>query len=411
MTGIRKSAVFASACALAGLLAAACGSSGNTASGNSGNSGTTGTVVIGASDSLTGPLGPLGVPEEAGQKQAVADINTAGGLTVGGKKDHVKLVVLDNRSNPTTASQQTKDLVLKHGAVGLLGGCTPPITVPEGLVAEQLRVPMITSCTPVDAFANGNKSGWHYAFDLFFKEQDQAKAAVAAVNIPASNKKVVIFTDTEPDGVTERPLYKAAAIAAGDTVVGTYSFPVGSANFTSFINEAKANGAQLVIGQMTPPTGVALWKQMKSLGFHPVAAFDAKAADSGAWVKALGSLSNGSLLETFWSAAEHNILTKHLQATLGKQFDFSDFNASLLGYTPAYVLMHAMEQAGTTSASTVVSTLEKVTMKTPLGTIHFSKQDTAVTPYFVSQWQGSKVVQIYPQVSGSQMVAPNPGLQ
>ena len=52
-----------------------------------------------------------------------------------------------------------------------------------------------------------------------------AAKALAAVK---SNKKVVLFTDSQPDGVVERPLYEAAFKAAGLDVVGDYTFPVGT---------------------------------------------------------------------------------------------------------------------------------------------------------------------------------------
>ncbi len=136
-----------------------------------------------------------------------------------------------------------------------------------------------------------------------------------------TNHKIALFTDNEPDGVVERPLYKAAAAAAGDHVVGDFSFPVGTSDFTSFITKAKASGAQIVVGQMDPPDAVTLFKQMKSLGYAPKIGIIAKAGDFISWVHALGNLAEGSLLEAVWLPSWNYAGTAHIEATLGKKFD------------------------------------------------------------------------------------------
>ena len=215
-TGLRRRPLALAAVLSLAVLASAC------ASQSSGSSGSGGPITLGASLSLTGALGSFGVDQRAGYQQAIADINAAGGVKIGGTVHKVKLVVLNNQSDPTTASQQVRNLVLKDGAQAVLGAGTPPITVPQALVAETLRVPYLTTNTPVGAFAAGNKSGWKYSWDMFFSEPEQAADIIKAVNRFSTNHKIALFTDNEPDGVVERPLYKAAAAANGDKVVGDF---------------------------------------------------------------------------------------------------------------------------------------------------------------------------------------------
>ena len=171
-------------------------------------------------------------------------------------------------------------------------------------MAEQLRVPFLTSLMPVEAFASGDKAGWNYSWDFFYDEQQQAADTAKALASVPGDKKVVLFTDDEPDGVVERPLYQAAFKADGLDVVGDYTFPVGTTDFSSFIADAKAKGAQLLAGQLAPADGVALWKQVKSLGFRPKAAFLATASDADYWWQSLGSLAQGTLSEGYWSPGQ-----------------------------------------------------------------------------------------------------------
>ena len=389
------------------IAASACSSS----TGTSGSATAGAPITLGASLSLTGALGSFGVDQQAGYLQEIADVNAAGGIKVGATKHRVKLVVLNNQSDPTTAAQQVRDLVVQDGAQALLGAGTPPITVPEALIAESLRVPYLTTNTPVGAFAAGDKSGYKYSWDMFFSEHEQATDIVAAVDRFPTNHKIALFTDNEPDGVVERPLYKAAAAAAGDTVVGDFSFPVGTTDYTSFITTAKSAGAQIVIGQMDPPDAVTLFKQMKSLGFAPKVAIIAKAADFIAWVHALGSIAEGSLLEAVWLPSWNYPGTSHIEATLGKKFDnLGDLGTATAAYSVAQVMLNAFERAGSTDAARVNSALATTSLTTPYGPVRFAANHTSIMGFAVAQWQGTATIQVWPEAKGVHLEFPMKGL-
>jgi branched-chain amino acid transport system substrate-binding protein len=389
------------------IIASACSSSTN----SSGSGGKGAPITLGASLSLTGSLGSFGVDQRAGYDREIADVNAAGGVKIGGTKHIVKLVVLNNQSDPTTASQQVRDLVLQDGAQALLGAGTPPITVPQALIAETLRVPYLTTNTPVGAFAAGDKSGYKYSWDMFFSEHEQAADIVAAVDRFPTNHKIALFTDNEPDGVVERPLYKAAAAAAGDKVVGDFSFPVGTTDYTSFITSAKAAGAQIVIGQMDPPDAVTLWKQMKSLGFAPKIGIIAKAADFVSWVNALGSIAEGSLLEAVWLPSWNYPGTSHIEATLGKEFNnLGDLGTATAAYSVAEVMLNAFTRAGSTDPARVNSALGTTKLTTPYGPVSFASNHTSVMGFAVAQWQGTSTIQVWPEAKGVNLEFPMKGL-
>ncbi|QNA76302.1 ABC transporter substrate-binding protein [Streptomyces sp. So13.3] len=382
--------------------------------GSSGQSGGSSTVVLGASLSLTGALGQFGVDLKAGYQQLVADVNAQGGLGVGGSKRKVSLVVLDNRSDPNTASQQVRELILKDNAAGILGACTPPIVIPEALAAEQQRIPFVSTCNPVGAFAAGNKSGWKYSWDLFFDEKQQAQLVAKGLKLVGSSNKVALFTDTEPDGVVERGLFKKELVAAGLEVVGDYSFPVGTTDFSSFINDAKAKGAGLVAAQMVPPDGIALWKQMKALSFRPAGAYAAKAANGNNWVKSLGPVAEGTLLSEYWSPASGAANSQQLMRSLGVTFAKSDADLAIavMGYTAANVMTDAITAAGGTDPAKVSSAIGATHKDYPLGPISFSSTThTAITPLLLDQWQNGKLVEIIPSVPGVALQSPGKGLK
>ena len=344
-------------------------------------------IVVGATLSLTGSLGVLGQPLEAGYQQEIADVNASGGIAVGGTKERLKLVVLDNGSDPSTASSQAAELVGHDHAVALLGSATPQIVMPAAVVAEQLRVPFVTSQMPVEAFASGDKTGWTYSWDLFYDEQQQAADAAKALAAVAGNKKVVLFTDNEPASVVERPLYEAAFKADGLDVVGDYTFPVGTTAFSSFIADAKAKGAQLLAGQLAPAGGVALWKQLKSSGFRPKAALLANAAGGGDWWQSLGSLAEDTLSEGYWNPSQASPgQLAAIAPTLGKKYSGNpDYAAAAVAYAVAQVLTDALAKAGSTNPGKLNTAISRTDARTTAGLIKFSQTThTATTPSYIT---------------------------
>jgi branched-chain amino acid transport system substrate-binding protein len=344
-------------------------------------------IVVGTTLSLTGSLGPLGRPLEAGYRQEIANVNAAGGIVIGGTREKLKLVVLDNGSDPGRAAAQATDLVRTDHAVALLGSATPLIVTPTALVAEQLRVPLVTSQLPVEAFASGDKTGWTYSWDLFYDEQQQAADAARALAAAPGDKKVALFTDDEPDSVVERPLYEAAFKAAGLDVVGDYTFPVGTKDFSSFISEARAAGAQQVAGELAPADGAALVKQLTSSGFRPKAAFLAGTSEAGYQPPALGRLAQDALSAGYWTPGQASPGQLALiSPTLGKKYSgSSDYAPAAVGYAVAEVLTDALAKADSTNLARLNSAIAHTDAQTTAGLVTFNQSThTAITAYHVT---------------------------
>jgi len=346
-----------------------------------------GAIVIGATLSLTGSLSGLGQPLLAGYRQEIADVNTAGGVAIGGTREKLTLVVLDNGSDPSTASSQAAELVRHDHAVALLGSATPQIVLPTAVAAEQLRVPFLTSLMPVESFASADKTGWTYSWDLFYDEQQQAADAARALAAAPGDKKVALFTDDEPDSVVERPLYEAAFKADGLDVVGDYTFPVGATDFAASVADARAHGAQLVAGQLAPADGAALSKQLTSSGFRPRAAFLTGASDAGyAWQPPAG-LTGDRLSGAYWSPGQASPGQLALIGpTLGRKYSGSPgYATAAVGYAVAEVLTDALAAAGSANPGKLNAAIARTDARTTAGLITFSQvAHTATIAYHVT---------------------------
>jgi branched-chain amino acid transport system substrate-binding protein len=388
---------------------AACGSSGS----SSGGSGGSGPIKVGLSTQLTGALAEFGTNQKVGFELAVDQANKAGGVEVGGKKRKVELTILDNRSDPSTAAQQARSLILKNGVQALVGPCAPDFVVPQGLIAERQRVPYVATCVPQRAFLGGNKAGWKYSWASFFDEQSQATNMAKAAASAPSNKKIVLFTDTEPDGKTERPLYQEAIKGQGLKLVGDYTFPPGTTDFSSFINKAKRAGAQLVIAQMIPPDAIALVKQMKSLSFKPAALDISKGADIAGWPKVMGPLADGTIMDQEF-LPEANESSKYVQAALYPKDKVQPaVAAGASGYSAMQILFAAMKKAGSSDPQKVNKALAGLKISTAQGEVQFGENHVNQTPviFAITQYQGGKLVYINPSIAGGKLVSPTAGLR
>jgi branched-chain amino acid transport system substrate-binding protein len=384
---------------------AGCGSKG-------GGSGGSDEIVIGATIPLTGAFAAFGAQEKIADTMAVNEVNAAGGITVDGKKKKVKLVILDSKSEPNTTTSQARTLALQDHAVGFFGTIAPPLVIPLSAVSDQLKIPM-THHTPIQAWLGGRKSGWKYSWDVFFNEPQMTTTQFRAADEVKTNKKVVLFTDTDPDGLVMGGLWSKAAPKFGYSVVAHEKFPEGTTDFSSYIRDAQSKQAQVLIAQMIPPDAIALWKQMKAAGYQPQVAVCEKCAYNSGWGQALGSLANGTLVADIWSAAKGYPDAAKLEAT--KSHFGGKVNPGVSGvviaYTVAKVLLDAIAKAGSTDADKINAALQATSGTYPTGPVKFTPQHYSAIPAVQTQWKDGNTVLVWPQEKGaSKLTAPVPGL-
>jgi branched-chain amino acid transport system substrate-binding protein len=383
---------------------AACGSADSGGSGG----GATDSIVLGTSVPLTGSLGTFGPEIRAGYQQAVDAINAAGGVDVGGTKRTLTLVVKDNKSDPTVVTSVTKSLINDDGAVALLGSVTPPLTIPFSVVADQEQVPAVSTLTPTLAWKGASAGGWKYAYDVFVDEAEQTLVNFKASDLVPTNKKVALFTDTGEDGKAMGALWEQQAPAAGYSVVYRAQFPVGTTDFSQFVQKAKASGAEVMIAQVIPPDAAALWKQMKALGYAPKTAWPEKGGTTG-FPQTVGDIAEGASVFGWWTPGNGNVGGQAVyDANKAEYGDGLGAQGVVASYAMVQILADAITRAGSTDAEKVNAALAATKdLDTVLAKITFGDDHRAVIPVSVVQWQGANQPTVWPadQATGTMTVA------
>lgn len=165
----------------------ACGSGGSNGSGSSGP------YVIGVDEDLSGVLGFQGTPDLAGVRTYIDYVNAHGG--VNGKQ--IKLIALDNQSNPATGASDYTELAGDHALV--VAGFVNSATL-EG--AEPVAKAMPVATRPILLSLGGPTNLLYPASELNFSygllQQDEADEMVSvlhelAVKKGISNARIAIL--------------------------------------------------------------------------------------------------------------------------------------------------------------------------------------------------------------------------
>jgi branched-chain amino acid transport system substrate-binding protein len=162
-------------------------------SGSSNGSGSSGPYVIGVDEDLSGVLGFQGTPDLAGVRTYIDYVNAHGG--VNGKQ--IKLIALDNQSNPATGASDYTELAGDHALV--VAGFVNSATL-EG--AEPVAKAMPVATRPILLSLGGPTNLLYPASELNFSygllQQDEADEMVSvlhelAVKKGISNARIAIL--------------------------------------------------------------------------------------------------------------------------------------------------------------------------------------------------------------------------
>ena len=367
-------------------------------------------IVIGASVPLSGPLAGFGSFLSWGYKHAVADVNKAGGIEVDGKKEQIKLILLDDMTNPNLTASNTETLINRDHVVAMLGSCTPALVNAGALVAERHRIPLVTGCDPLEAFKSVHK--WQWAWDIFFHEPDLAAApfhTLTDLNVE-TNKKVAILHDNGPDGqVVGGQIWPEIAKNSGYDVVQNSSFPVDASQFTSLITQAKSNNAEIVLVDAITPQAVSIRKQVASAGYSPKVMVIEKGAEPVQFAEALGKLADGVMVGGYWDPS----FPYPGAAEISKRFEQETHQTSSQHIADsdaaARVLLDAIKTAGSTDAQKINEAIAKTDKTYVVGPVKFAPDHTSKLPMVELQWQGGKTVIVWPKTQATgQLLFPMP---
>jgi len=364
-------------------------------------------IILGATVSLTGNYASSGEHTRNGYDLAVAAINAAGGVKVGGRSYSLEIKYYDDESSTKLSAELTERLITEDKIKFMLGPYSSALTAAVAPVVEKHKIPMVQ--------ANGASrsifsQGYGYVFGVLSTSEQYLSSVVDLVadleqKVGRSPKELSLAVVVEEDpfsldvrtGVVER------AEALGIEVVADERFPPDFADSTEIFQRIKDLKPTILIVSGHTKGAVAAARHIGEMKIDiPVIGFTH--CEAGQLIQKFGAAAEGILCATQWAET-----LKYRGAVFpsARSFSRSYLKAHTEYSTTAYqaaesaaaviVWKDAFERANSFDTETLRSTIAATNLQTFYGNIKFAPTGQNVAkPMVLRQIQRGKLRVVAP---------------
>ena len=336
-------------------------------------------VTIGVFEPLTGDSG-------AGGKQEVLGMEYANQLTptidIGGETYNIKLVSADNGSTTDKAPTAAQQLVSAQAAV-ILGSYGSAVSIAGSPIFATAGIPAIgVTCTNPQV-TEGND---HY-FRICFLDPFQGTVLSSFAIEKFEAKKAYCLAELGNDydvGLTN--YFKEAFEGVnGEGSVISENFPNGNADFSSYLNTAKAQGVDVIFAPTSISYATLIIEQAASLGID-IALLAGDTWDNNKVVEAAQGTNIQLYISTFYQEGGSVEFDDGFKAFLNADPEKLTNNGgndmisatSAMGYDAYYVALEAMKLADSVDPAAILAALSTVDYAGVTGKIVFDDNGDAV---------------------------------
>jgi branched-chain amino acid transport system substrate-binding protein len=363
-------------------------------------------LKIGYVSPQTGPLAPFGEAD----KWVIEQIKAAfkDGVTVGGKKHDVQIVLKDSQSNPNRAGEVANDLILKDKVALVLTAGTPETANPVSDACELNEVPCVSSVVPWQPWFFGRKGdpakGFAWTYHMFWGLEDVIANFTNGWKSVPTNKKVGGLFPNDGDGNAwgDKELgFPKPLGAQGYTLTDPGRFQNGTQDFSAQIAAFKRDNVEIVTGVLIPPDAKTFLTQARQQGFKPKVITLGKALLFPGAIEALGDLGEGLTTEVWWSPSHPfaSSLTKQSAKDLAAAYEAGMKKqwTQPIGFAHALfeVAADALKRSKSASNKDVRDAVAATNLQTIVGPVKWGGQgpfkNVSRTPLVLGQWvKGTK---------------------
>ena len=195
-------------------------------------------VVIGDIDDMSGPyadvIGPKAVEAI---KMAIADF---GGQALG---KPVEILTFDHQNKPGLGADKFREFVDRDGATMILGGSNTGVSLAMAAAAKEKKTPFIAIGAAGASLTGKDCNAYmiHYAYDTTSLANGTAKTI-----LEQGGKTWYFLTADYAFGTQLQQAATNVVDAGGGKVLGAVRAPLGTSDFSSFLLQAQASGAQVL---------------------------------------------------------------------------------------------------------------------------------------------------------------------
>ena len=331
-------------------------------------------VKIGVFEPLTGDSGAGGKQEMLGMQYANAIQPT---VEIGGVEYEVKLVPADNNSSADKAPSAAQQLV-SEGVSVVLGSYGSGVSIAASPYFEQAGIPAIgVTCTNPQVTA-GNKHYFRICFLDPFQGTVLANYAYKELGVTTAYCLAELGNDYDVGLVH---YFKEAFTSLGGMVIDE-TFPNGTSDFTSYINNATAMNAGVFFAPCSIAYITQIVNQSASMNV-PFALMGSDTWDNNKVIEAATGTNLSIYVSTFYQEGGNPEFDSGIKEWLNSNPEAMTNNGgndmiaavTAMGYDAYFVALEALKAAGTTDSKAVNEALWSVSYDGVSGSIAFEAEN------------------------------------
>ena len=356
-------------------------------------------IKLGCAISFTGAESRTGKLYRDSYDMAVEQINKNGGVKAGNDTYQLQIVYYDDKSDPTESSKLVEKLIAEDKVDFLLGPYSSGITIPDGLVAQRYKVPMIEGGgASGNIFNRGNK----YIFGTLPPAGQYFKSTLEMLKTfsPAPKTIAILYSDDKFDVSVAEGTDKLAKEMGFDIILFE-KYAERATDFNSILTKIKSLKADVALVAGHTEESLNFTQQAKELDVTPKLIAMTVGPSEADFRKSLGKDADFIYGVASWSTqmnfkgylfADTQEFIKLFKAKFNYDPDYH--NAS--GIADVAVYKNAIEQAGSLDREKVRAAVAATNLETIYGRVEFSDNGQIKGTSVVLQILGGEVYQVYP---------------
>jgi len=359
-------------------------------------------VKVGASISLTGKDARIGKELQQGYLLWQEQVNAKGGIL--GRQ--IDMVILDDTSDPETASKLYEKLISEDKVDLVIGPYSSPVTLPASTVAEKYGYPMIVSgASATDIFTRGYKNvfGMYTAAPFYLD---------GAIDIAVKNGYKTIGIINENSAFAKDAVAGAKKKGTEQNLTAVYEEEYGRdvRDLSPILTKMRAANPDVLIGGTYGEDATILIRQLKDMNWAPKIVALTVGPALPDFYQTLGPDANFIYGATQWEPSIKGPGVPEFVAAYKEKYGYEPGYHAGGGFAAGELLKQAVEKAGSFDHDKLRDTLKTLQATTIYGAYKVGENGNqeAKASYLV-QWQNGERKLVWPDaVAEAKYVVPTP---
>jgi branched-chain amino acid transport system substrate-binding protein len=329
-----------------------------------------------------------------------ADVEKAGGIAIDGKRVPVKFFEYDDRSNSEEGVRAVERLINQDKVDFILPPWGTAMNLAVGPTLDRHGYPHLTTTMISDRIPQ-LRDRWQ---NMFFFTLTSTDYAVGVVDLLTKMRKdgqikgnVAVVSVADQFGVELGKAARDALKKANFNVVYDQSYPLGTQEFQSILNEVRRKDPEVFLAFSYPPDTLALNDQARAVSFNPKVFYTAIGTVFPVFKDRLGANTEGVL--GLGGVSGELPATKAYRARHLEMFKKeADYNGSAVTYATLQVLEQAIGRAKSADRKAVSDAIRNGSFDTVIGPVKLKNRMWSGASS-VGQWQGGVFQPVAPDTA------------